>query len=78
MRKIQRFFREIYYERVQYGIVMGGEIDGGGRTASHSTQGRTEEGEEREEGRSGGWMKYGERGQTAVLLRSPFSLREGG
>ena len=29
-------------------------------------------------GSVGRWMKYGERGQRAVLLRSPFSLREGG
>ena len=35
----------------------GGEIDGGGRTASHSTQGRTEEGEEMEEGEVGGGRK---------------------
>ena len=63
MRKIPRFFREIYYARVRDGVVAGGEIDGGGRTASHSTQGRTEEGEEMEEGEERGEGEEMEEGE---------------
>ena len=40
-----------------------GEIDGGGRTASHSTQGRTEEGRRGKRGRSEeGGRNWGVRG----------------
>ena len=68
MRKILRFFVKFIARACVCRYCDGGEIDGGGLTASHSTQGRTEEGRRgmrgrrwrREEGIggcAGGWMK---------------------